>query len=240
MVKLDQHFVIDKNILERVTKLAKITKKETILEIGAGTGNLTKFLLKKAGQVYAIELDKSLLPELKKIKDSKLNIISGNALTVKFPKFDKIAANVPYSISEPLLQKLIYNNFKLGVLLLPEKFVKKITSKNTKLSFISNIFFEIQKDLEVPPECFSPKPRVLSRIILLKPKKTDEPIFADFLKQKNRKVKNALREAIIREKGTTKKETKKLLENMRTDKKVASLNLKELERIQEFVRNLNV
>ncbi len=240
MVKLDQHFVIDKNILERVTKLAKITKNDVILEIGAGTGNLTKFLLKKAGQVHAIELDKTLLPELKKIKDSKLKIIPGNALTTKFPEFNKIAANVPYSISEPLIQKLIYNNFKLGVLLLPEKFVKKITSKNTKLSFIANIFFEIYPDIEVPPECFSPKPRVLSRIILLKPRKIDEPVFADFLKQKNKKVKNALREAIIREKGATKNEAKELLKNLRIDKKVASLNLRELERIQEFVRNLNV
>ncbi len=240
MVKLDQHFVIDKNILERVTKLAKITKNDIVLEIGAGTGNLTKFLLKKAGKIHAIELDKTLLPELKKIKSSKLNIISGNALTVKFPKFDKIAANVPYSISEPLIQKLIYNDFKLGVLLLPERFVKKIISKNTKLSFISNIFFEIYEDIKVPPECFSPKPRVLSRIILLKPKKIEEPVFADFLKQKNKKVKNALREAIIREKGTTKNEAKELLKNLRIDKKVASLNLKEFERIQEFVRNLNV
>ena len=240
MVKLDQHFVIDKNILERITKLAKIAKNDIILEIGAGTGNLTKFLLEKAGQVHAIELDKTLLPELKELKNSKLNIISGNALNIKFPEFNKLVANVPYSISEPLIQKLIYNNFKLGVLLLPEKFVKKITSKNTKLSLISNIFFEICEDIKVSPGCFSPKPHVFSRIILLKPKKIGEPIFADFLKQKNKKVKNALREAIIREKGTTKKEAKELLKNRQTDKKVASLSLRELERIQDFVRNLNV
>jgi len=240
VVKLDQHFVIDKNILERITKLAKITKNDIVLEIGAGTGNLTKFLLKEAGKVYAIELDKTLLPELNKIKNTKLKIISGNALNIKFPEFDKIVANVPYSISEPLIQKLIYNNFKLSVLLLPEKFVKKIISRNTKLSFISNIFFEVHLDIEVPSECFSPKPRILSRIILLKPKKIEEPIFADFLKQKNKKVKNALREAIIREKGITKKEAKKLLKNLQIDKKVASLNLRELKRIQESVRNLNV
>ena len=244
-MKLDQHFVIDREVLLRIIHLARIKKTETVLEIGAGTGNLTKLLVKKAKKVYAIEKDKNLLSELKKIENKNLKIIHANALKITLPKFDKLVANIPYSISEPLIQKLIYEDFKFAVLLLSEGFVKILSEKKTKLSLISNLFFEIELDREVFPESFYPKPKILSRIILLKPKKPKkkEIIFREFIKQKDKKAKNALREAIIKGlnysgKSITKRETRNFLKDIKTDKKVASLGLRELEEIKNVVESL--
>lgn len=245
-MKLDQHFVIDREVLLRMINLAKIHKDETILEIGAGTGNLTKLLVEKAKKVYAIEKDKNLFSELKKIGDKNLKLVFGDALKVQFPSFDKLVANIPYSISEALVQRLIYENFKLGVLLLPEGFVKIISEKKTKLSLISNLFFKTELDIKVFPQSFSPEPKVCSRIVLLKPKisKRNELIFREFLKQRDKKAKNALREAIIRVKSNfgkniTKREAKEFLEKLKINKKVASLSLKELEKIKDFIDSLN-
>ncbi len=243
-MELDQHFVIDRKVLLRIVELAKIQKDEVILEIGAGTGNLTKLLVKKAKKLYAIEKDKNLFSELKKISNKNLKLIPGDALKVQFPDFDKLVANLPYSISEPLIQRLIYEDFKLAVLLLPENFVKIISGeKRTKLTEITKTFFELKLDRDVKPESFSPKPRVFSRIIVLIPKKPrneKELIFMEFLKQTDKKAKNALREAIIKGgnksgKEITKKEAKKFLRNFKIDKKVARLNLRELEKIKEFI-----
>jgi len=240
-MKLDQHFIIDTKVLLKITELAKIKKNEIVLEIGAGTGNLTKLLLNKARFVYAIEKDEKLFSELKKINNKKLKPILGNALKINFPNFDKLVADIPYSISEPLIQRLIYKDFKLAVLLFPENFVKTLLEKNTKLSLISKLFFEIKLDQEVFPESFYPKPKVLSRIVLIKPKITEkhELIFREFIKQRDKKAKNALREAIIRGYGKTKREVRNILKDFEIDKKVASLNLKELKKIRKFVNSLN-
>ncbi|MCD6274904.1 MAG: hypothetical protein J7J15_02680 [Candidatus Aenigmarchaeota archaeon] len=240
-MKLDQHFIIDANVLLKITELAKIKKNEIVLEIGAGTGNLTKLLLNKAKFVYAIEKDEKLFSELKKINNKKLKPILGNALKINFPNFDKLVADIPYSISEPLIQRLIYEDFKLAVLLFPENFVKTLLEKNTKLSLISKLFFEIKLDQEVFPESFYPKPKVLSRIVLIKPKitKKHELILKEFIKQRDKKAKNALREAIIRGSGKTKREVRNILKDFEIDKKVASLSLKELKKIRKFVNSLN-
>jgi 16S rRNA (adenine1518-N6/adenine1519-N6)-dimethyltransferase len=244
---LDQHFLIDKRILKRILELAELNKKETVLEIGAGKGNLTKLLAKKAKKVCAIEKDESLFNELKKL-NKNIKPILGDALKIEFPRFDKIISNIPYSISEPLIQKLLYHNFKLGVLLVSEKFSRILTGKKrTKLSLISETFFEVEPCDLVSPENFKPKPKVYSRIIILKPKKPSlkDAIFQEFIKQRDKKAKNALREAIIKASSkfgrkVTKREARKIIGDFKIDKKVQNLNLKELEKIKSLIKILNL
>ncbi|OYT43509.1 MAG: 16S rRNA (adenine(1518)-N(6)/adenine(1519)-N(6))-dimethyltransferase [Candidatus Aenigmarchaeota archaeon ex4484_56] len=237
----DQHFVVDESVLCRIIELSNLKTEDIILEIGPGYGNLTKKLVNKVKKVYAIEKDKKLYEFLLKSKFDNLKLISGNALKITFPDFNKIVSNIPYSISEPLIKKLIYYNFELGVLLLPKKFSDILAGiKYTKLSLISESFFKIkQKDI-VYPESFSPRPKTLSQITLIIPKKSNskEMIFREFIKQKDKKVKNALREALIKINRVTKKESKKLIENITIDKKVSNLNLNELLKIKDFIFNL--
>jgi len=70
LYKKDQHFLIDKQVLERIIEYGKLTKADTVLEIGAGYGNLTAKLAKKAGKVIAIEVDPELAPSIKKMENA--------------------------------------------------------------------------------------------------------------------------------------------------------------------------
>ena len=246
-IKLDQHFLINKKILERILELAKLNKKETVLEVGAGEGHLTKLLAKKAGKVYAIEKDRDLFNKLKNLNKNVVPIL-GDALKIEFPKFDKVVSNIPYSISEPLIQKLLYHDFKLGVLLVSEKFSNRlIGKKKTKLSLISETFFKVKQCDLIGPENFHPKPKVYSRIVVLKPKVPNlkETIFQEFIKQRDKKVKNALREAIIKAcskfgKRVTKRAARAIVGDFKIDKKVQNLNLRELKKVESFIKFLNL
>ena len=81
LLKRDQHFLMDERVLMRMADYADIRKDEKILEIGAGTGNLTSFLVENGGKVYAIEKDRDLFKMLEdKFSSSNCEIIYGDAL----------------------------------------------------------------------------------------------------------------------------------------------------------------
>ncbi len=126
----DQHFMIDEKILKKIVSSAKIKSDDVVLEIGAGIGNLTKLLAKKAGKVYAIEKDESLSIALKEEtrEFGNVELIFGDALKTVTPPYNKLVSNLPYQICEALLQKLTPTEFKLAVICVPQKSAEKITS----------------------------------------------------------------------------------------------------------------
>lgn len=219
----DQHFMIDEKMLKKMVSAAKIKPDETVLEIGAGIGNLTKLLAKKAKKVYAIEKDAALSGALKeetaefdnveiviadalKIMETSFPSFSGTSrLKTELPQFDKIVSNLPYQICEALLQKLALIEFKLAVVCVPEKFAERISAKAggrnfSVLSIKSQAFFEIKQIADVSRECFMPHPRVDSKIVRLTPRK--KPGFQgfflqEFFREYDKITKNALREALI-------------------------------------------
>lgn len=187
---LDQHFMINKELLNRIVDYAELKKQDTILEIGSGKGALTKLLIKKAF-VYTVELDKQLVLLLKKKFNysSKIKIIQANVLKViKKIDFNKIVANIPYSISEPLLKQILIKQPKIVVLTTGKKFIEHL---NTNVLF--NIIYDFETKELVKKNDFFPQPRVES--VVLKFKLKDDKIaiiFQDLLKQYDKKLKNAL------------------------------------------------
>jgi len=172
----DQHFLIDANILRKIVGFASIGKDEDVLEIGAGPGNLTELLAQKARRVSSIEVDPALASLLEeRFKNSNVTIIKGNALKVEFPRFDKVVANLPYSISSDVTFKLLKYDFEFGILMYQREFALRMIAKvgepdYSRLSVDVQHFADVQLLMRVPPQAFAPPPQVESAVVKLTPR----------------------------------------------------------------------
>ena len=184
---LGQNFLIDTNILEKITNTTNI-KNKTILEIGPGTGNLTSYILKKnPKKFYVIEKDNQLANKLKIKFNNQLNIINDDVLKIDetnlFKGKDKVTVfgNLPYNISTEILNKWIINLkdnfwFECLVLMFQKEVADRIiaefdTSNYGRLSIICNWKLNIKKICDIKPEAFFPKPKIDSSLLLFYPKK---------------------------------------------------------------------
>ncbi len=170
---LGQHFLIDEEVLQRVVGAAEVQPDDTILEIGAGIGVLTKELLAKAKHVISIELDEKLIPLLQEYTDNpdNLTIIHGNALETNFPNEEyKIVANIPYHITSPLLRHAFLESEiqpTSMTLLIQREVAEKIcnTKDHGLLTILVGLFGKPHLVQIVPPESFLPPPKVDSAIL---------------------------------------------------------------------------
>tara|TARA_B100000212_G_scaffold54208_1_gene35715 strand:- start:616 stop:1395 length:780 start_codon:yes stop_codon:yes gene_type:complete len=182
---LGQNFLIDKTVLNLIADLINIEGK-TILEVGPGTGNLTKFLLKKKPKkFFVVEKDSNLVLLLNKNFGEKITIFNQDILEIdeNFICDDQIIVfgNLPYNISTKILSKWIHGlNEKKWcshlVLMFQKEVADRITSKFNsskygRLSILANWKFEIKKIIDVKPNSFLPKPKIDSSILSLSPKK---------------------------------------------------------------------
>ena len=207
---LGQIFLIDKKVAQREINYANITHDDVVLEIGPGQGILTKFLAEKAKKVIAIEIDKSLVNNLRRSMPDNVELIHSNALKVDFetlPKFNKIVSNLPFQISSPITFKFLDYGFNLAVLIYQKEFADRmivnVGSKNySRLSV--GVYYKARCELleTIPKTCFEPQPKVDSCIIRLIPRKhppfsvIDENFFLDLTKNlfnyRRKKIKNIL------------------------------------------------
>ena len=182
---LGQNFLIDQNILEKITNTVIIENK-TILEIGPGTGNLTSCILKKnPKKMFVIEKDNELSINLKKKFNNQLKIINDDILkldeTSLFKDRVTVFGNLPYNISTEILSKWIINlkdNFWFDslVLMFQKEVADRIianfnTSNYGRLSIICNWKLNIKKICDIKPEAFFPKPKIDSSLLFFYPKK---------------------------------------------------------------------
>ena len=182
---LGQNFLIDKNILEKITNITSIENK-TVLEIGPGTGNLTSFILKKnPKKVFVIEKDDVLAKKLNITFKNQLTIINNDILNIdENSLFDEkviVFGNLPYNISTEILSKWILNlkdNFWFNHLILmfqKEVADRIIASFNNstygRLSILANWRLDVIKICDIKPESFSPKPKIDSSLLFFSPKK---------------------------------------------------------------------
>jgi 16S rRNA (adenine1518-N6/adenine1519-N6)-dimethyltransferase len=103
--RLGQHFLVDENLLGVIERLAALSPDDVVLEIGPGRGVLTRFLDERVGHVHAVELDRSLEPELRGLARTDLHW--GDALALDLgalaPPPGKLVSNLPYNIATPLI-----------------------------------------------------------------------------------------------------------------------------------------
>ena len=184
---------------------ANISSSDLVLEIGAGIGKLTEKLEKRAGKVYAIEKDKRLCEVLEE-KCKNAEVICGDALKVDFPDFDKVVANLPYSISSEITFKLFDHDFKIGILMYQYEFALRMvaqpnTREYSRLSVSTQYFADLDILEVVPRTAFYPRPKIKSAIVEIIPKEPqfdihDKEFFFDFVTavftQRRKKMKNAI------------------------------------------------
>ncbi len=179
MPKLGQHILSDKRVIHRLCGYAEINHKDTVLEVGCGSGNITETLLDRANKVIGIELDDRFYRVLQErfyneIKREELVLIHGDALKIDFPSFDKFVANIPYNISSPVTFKLLQHEFDLAAVLYQKEFAKRMVAEPgskdySRLSVILKSYCRPQFMESVPKGAFKPHPEVSSAIVRLVP-----------------------------------------------------------------------
>jgi 16S rRNA (adenine1518-N6/adenine1519-N6)-dimethyltransferase len=176
-----QHFLIDKNIVHKIVRLAGLQPGETVLEIGPGQGILTEALLDSSGLVVAVELDAVLCAHLRATlgRQSNFRLVEGDALTFDYEQVPSpflVVANLPYYVSTPLLFRLLDERRRIDrlVLMLQEEVVARMAAAPGckdygALSIAVQFYCEVRQAFRVPPTCFRPKPQVWSAVAVLTP-----------------------------------------------------------------------
>lgn len=194
---LGQNFLHSMGAVHAMVEASRVTKDDTVLEIGPGKGVLTEFLLKTGARVIAVEKDDRMIPHLserfgKEVVSSQFQLVHGDILELSPEKLDlagknyKIVANIPYYITGELIQKFLETNTQpsLMTLMLQKEVAKRIVAKDEKESILSlsvkayGTPYYVQT---VSAGSFNPVPSVDSAILLIDNISSD---FADTSAQK--------------------------------------------------------
>jgi 16S rRNA (adenine1518-N6/adenine1519-N6)-dimethyltransferase len=188
---LGQNFLMDNNIINKIVEIGNINKNKTVMEIGAGYGNLTNTIASKgAKKIFAIEKDKKLVSLLKeKFKNyNNIKIINRDILNIiienKLERNVIVFGNLPYNISTRILASLILLKkwppwYEILILMFQKEVAERIMAKTQtkefgRLSILSNWRLEIKKHFNVSNNCFFPKPKIASTVLSFKPKKNNQ------------------------------------------------------------------
>ena len=183
--KFGQNFLIDTHVLDKIINAADITKGDFVLEIGPGIGTMTQYLACAAREVYAVEIDKALIPILEDtLSDySNVTVLNEDILKVDIRKLAeehnqgkpiKVVANLPYYITTPIIMGLFEGHVpieSITVMVQKEVADRMQVGPGTKdygaLSLAVQYYAEPYIVANVPPNCFMPRPKVGSAVIRL-------------------------------------------------------------------------
>ncbi len=212
---LGQHFLKDENIAKKIADTLTEKGYDTVLEIGPGTGVLTKYLLEKEFTTHVIEIDTESVEYL---KSHYLNladrIISKNFLKINISdefqdKPFAIIGNFPYNISSQILFKTLENKHQIPEFtgMFQKEVARRIAEKPGSkvygiLSVLTQAFYDVEYLFTVPPSVFNPPPKVDSGVIRLIRKENyilpvDEQLFYKVVKtafnQRRKTIRNSLK-----------------------------------------------
>jgi len=178
---LGQHFLHDRTAIARIVEGAGVTSGDRVLEIGPGTGALTRALLDAGARVWAVEADPRMVAYLEAQGWEGLHVIQGDALRTDFPALAReaggrfrLVANLPYNISGPLLALLLEQRaaFSSMTVMLQREVAERLLAppggrSRGVLSVLAQAFCRVRPVLRVRPGAFWPPPRVESQVVRL-------------------------------------------------------------------------
>ena len=177
---LSQNFLVNDRAAKRIVDSLDLKEDEIVLEIGAGKGALTKYLLEKAKKVIAVEIDQRLCQYLEQrfLEKDNLVLLHQDILKVDFEKLAgqkghlKVIGNIPYQITSPLISLLLKNRklIPLSVLMVQKEVAKRICAKPkskdwSPLSIAVQLHSEVKTLFHLKPTSFFPPPKVESSVI---------------------------------------------------------------------------
>ena len=251
---LGQNFLIDPIYLDLVADAGDITKEDTVLEIGAGLGNLTRLLSARAREVLSVELDPDLIPILQSVitPTQNVRIIQGDILKVDlsnlFPSTEYlVVANIPYYITSNLIRHLTSSGKRpLRIVLTIQKEVaERITAQSGKLNLLGlsvQVFGAPIVVSKVPAGAFYPVPKVDSAILRVdlypSPLISEDLLDTFFLvakagfSQKRKTLRNSLSAGLRLEKST--------VEDLLANADIDASRRAETLRLEEWISLINL
>jgi 16S rRNA (adenine1518-N6/adenine1519-N6)-dimethyltransferase len=179
--RLGQHFLVDRNILDKVIRTAQVGEEDVVLEVGPGLGEMTLALAHRAKRVIAVEIDPRLVAILeKKMEDyPNVEVVRSDILKLDFNHFFKkegewikVVANLPYQISTPLIFHFIELRefFSTLTLMLQKEVAERMVAASGRKEYGPlSIFIQMFSDISIPffikPSAFFPPPKVESAVV---------------------------------------------------------------------------
>jgi 16S rRNA (adenine1518-N6/adenine1519-N6)-dimethyltransferase len=255
---LGQNFLVDDNALRKIVEVSEIDQEDTVLEIGAGLGSLTRHLAAAAKQVVAVELDLGLLPPLEEVlaafenidihQGDILELNLADLLTKGTSKDYIVVANIPYYITSALIRHLLEADRKPQrvVLTVQREVAMRICSEPGDMSLLAlsvQVYGEPEIAARIPAGAFYPTPKVDSAVVrigLYPSARIPEPQLKTFFRlakagfsQKRKTLRNALSGGM----AWTKDHTEKLLESAGIDpqRRAETLSIDEWRKLTEYV-----
>ncbi len=173
---LGQHWLSDPATLQYICDVGEVSGEDTVLEIGPGTGTLTKLLVQKAKQVIAVEFDAQLASDLpNRVKAENLQVVQQDILRfdlTSLPADYRVVANIPYYLTSNLIRVLSEstNQARCVVLLIQKEVAERVVAKQGQMSLLSvsaQFYWQVGLGEVVPARLFTPPPKVDSQVIVL-------------------------------------------------------------------------
>jgi len=259
-----QHFLLSKRILRKEVNVANVTKNDIVLDIGAGLGYLTEEIAKRAGKVYAIEIDDKIAKAFEwRLKDmigeGKIVLIKGDALKVQFPKdVTAVISNPPYHIISPLIIRILrelfsLKNFRVAVMILQQEYVRKLFAKPGskqwgRLPAAFRYFAKGKIIMQIPKKYFFPQPDVNSTLVRMWPVKMDHLVdFNTYEKATmflfsfpNRKIRSVLKNILKQKLSEWRNTLTEISKHINIEKRIRQLTVEEIERIAYILKNSTI
>lgn len=212
-----QHLLIGSGILQKLVDLAEIKSEETVVEIGPGTGNLTKKLLNTPlKKLFLIEIDPEMIEHLKNIiKDERVVFINADATKFDFSLLKernlKLIGNLPYNVASLIIENTVMhkNYIPCAFYMVQKEVAERLIDEKSWLSIFVKTFYEIKYLMSVPAKFFIPPPKVISAFIKLERKDFKESFnlkeYKNFLtklfSQKRKMIKHKIDETYLKKSG---------------------------------------
>lgn len=171
-----QNFLIDGRVADRHISYAEIREGDRVLEVGPGLGILTERMVTLPCDLTCIELDDILAQYISETFGDRVSLIHGDAVKVPFPEFDVFVSNLPYSVSTPIIFKLLEHRFRTAVVMVQKEFADRMVADVGSPDYSRltvNLFYRADCEImeTVPASRFNPRPKVDSALVRIVPRK---------------------------------------------------------------------